>query len=455
MQAYGQQYDIQTGLLNHQSFQVALAKLLRERAPSREVALLWIDVLNLRREFALWGARGTEALVRQVAEALRVAAGADALVGRYSARCFLVAIEAAKLVKGDRRRIQAITDSLSRLRAPGSLTAVETAAGVAFFPSDTESPEDLARFASLAASRASYLKSPSVLAFRSGMNNLLMRDHLLETEMHKALEQNHFSMYYQPKIALTTGRVLGAEALIRWNLPEPNYVTPSEFIPVAERSELIQSIVDFTLRTALKESQRWRNMGLALPLIAVNTSWSNLRREDFVPWVRARLLEIPIAPTRLCLELTESVLFDDEDLFAMRVRQLKAIGVRVAIDDFGTRYTGFNVLKRFQLDTMKIDQCFIHGIDHSRDMRMLCQTIIAMARQLKMRTVAEGVEGLGELEALREIGCDAAQGFLLQRPVPPEEMTTFLREWPERFRHLGFSSVRPVDSEAALAGVPR
>jgi diguanylate cyclase len=377
--------------------------------------------------------------------------GPGALVGRFSARCFLVALEAAKLVKADRRRIQEIADSLSRVRAPGSRNKVETASGVAFSPSDTDSAEDLARFASLAASRAGYLKSSHVLAFRSGMNHHLMRDHLLEMEMHKALEQKHFSVYYQPEIELATGRVLGAEALLRWNHPEPNYVTPSEFIPVAERSELIQGIVEFTLTTALQDAQRWRDMGLGLPLIAVNTSWSNLRREDFAPSVRARMLEIPIAPTKLHLEVTESVLFDDEDLFATRVRQLKAIGARVAIDDFGTRYTGFNVLKRVALDTMKIDRCFIHGIDHSRDMRALCQTIVAMARQLKLRTVAEGVEEPGELDALRQIGCDAAQGFLFQKPIPVDEMTKFLREWPRRYREMGFAAGRELTA-AEVAG---
>jgi diguanylate cyclase len=450
MQAYGQRYDIQTGLLNYFSFQGALAKRIRERAGRREVALIWIDVLNLRREFALWGAKGIEALVAQVAEALRNVSGPDVLVGRYSARCFVVALDAAKLVKSDRRRIQEIVDALGRVRAPGSRNKVETAAGVAFCPTDTDSAEDLARFASLASSRACYLKSSHVLAFRSGMNHHLMRDHVLEMEMHKALEQKHFSVFYQPEIELATGRVLGAEALIRWNHPEPNYVTPSEFIPVAERSELIQGIVEFTLTTALKDAQHWRDLGHALPFIAINTSWSNLRREDFAPSVRARLLEIPIAPTKLHLEVTESVLFDDEDLFATRVRQLKAIGARVAIDDFGTRYTGFNVLKRVSLDTMKIDRCFIHGIEHSRDMRSLCQTIVAMGRQLKLRTVAEGVEEPGELEVLRQIGCDAAQGFLFQKPIPAVEMTKFLREWPQRFRALGFASLNePAPAQAA------
>jgi EAL domain-containing protein (putative c-di-GMP-specific phosphodiesterase class I) len=126
------------------------------------------------------------------------------------------------------------------------------------------------------------------------------------------------------------------------------------------------------------------------------------------------------------------MLFDDEELFTKRVRQLKAMGVRVAIDDFGTRYTGFNVLKDLPLDAMKIDRCFIRGIDRSAKMLALCRTIVAMARQLNLRTVAEGVEEPTELEVLRECGCDAGQGYLFQRPVPAEQMAAFLRQWPER-----------------------
>jgi len=148
--------------------------------------------------------------------------------------------------------------------------------------------------------------------------------------------------------------------------------------------------------------------------------------------------------------MTESLAFEDEELFNVRMQELKSIGVRIAIDDFGTRYTGFNVLKHLPLDTMKIDQCFIRGIDRSAGMRSLCQTIVAMARQLKLHTVAEGIEEPGELEAMRAIGCDAGQGYLFQRPGPADEFEQFLREWPYRKQGFGFDDetltrdVRPL-----------
>jgi EAL domain-containing protein (putative c-di-GMP-specific phosphodiesterase class I)/GGDEF domain-containing protein len=438
MLTYGQRYDTQTGLLNYRAFQDGLKSLLRGRLPGQEFALIWVDVLNLRREFSLWGSKGPEALVRHVADALRTAVNPDVLLGRFSGRCFLIAMPAAKFDRGDKRRIQRVVDALGPMRLFGSEIKPELAAGVAFYPTDTGYVDDLMRFASLAAARAGYTKSSNVLTFNASMNNMIMRDHQLEVEMHRGLDRGQFRVFYQPKVDLATGQVLGAEALMRWNHPEWGPVATAEFIPIAERSRLIQRIFDFSLRTALKDAQRWSHSGFTLPAISVNASAVNISGEDFARSVNDILSEIPIAPTELELEVTESMLLEDEELFSDRVRQLKAIGAHIAIDDFGTRYTGFKMLRELPLNAMKIDRCFIHGIDRSADMRALCETIEAMARQLNLRTVAEGIEEPGELEVMREIGCDAGQGFLFQRPMPAEDFLTFLHDWPERMHTLGF-----------------
>ncbi|MGO9339543.1 MAG: putative bifunctional diguanylate cyclase/phosphodiesterase [Terracidiphilus sp.] len=451
--SYCQRFDIQTGLLNHQAIQPALAAMLRNRAQGGEVALIWIDLMNLRREFSLWGWTGAEALTRRVAGTLRSVVDAGSLLGRVGGRSFLVAMQAAKHDKQSRQRIQAVVDALTPARYRGSETRPEVAAGVAFFPIDTESVEDLVRFASLAAMRAGHVKSRSVIAFHAGMNTMIVRDHAMEVEMRKGLDQGHFSLVYQPKIALDTGEILGAEALIRWQHPEWGAVMPAEFIPIAERSDLIHRIFNLALRTALEQMQYWHSVGLCLPLMAVNASAANVRSDEFARSVRTIMGETPVGETEVELEMTESLAFEDEELFAQRLRQLKAIGVRIAIDDFGTRYTGFNVLKHLPLDTMKIDRCFIRGIHHSPGMRSLCHTIVAMARQLNLRTVAEGIEEQGELEMMREIGCDAGQGYLFQRPVPAEEFAEFLREWPYRRHGFGFANRRHMQEHDPLCGI--
>ncbi len=425
-------YDSQTGVLNYEPFHESLAAMLRNRMPDREVSVLWIEILNLRREYALHGAKRSASLIRRVAGILRSVADSGTLVGRFGDGCFLVALEAAKEGKRARQQIQEIARALVPATKPGAHGQLEVAAGVAFCPCNTESPEDLVRFASLAASKAAYTRNAPALAYRASMNHQIIREQMLEAEMGKSLDRGEFYQVYQPKVALANGYVMGAEALIRWDHPQLGSIAPGEFVPIAERSHLIHRILDFSLRTALKDAQRWRNQNLDLPSIAVNASAASLRRDDFVRNVRAALAEFPIAPTKLEIELTESMVFDDEELFARRVRQLKAMGVHVTIDDFGTRYTGFNMLKELPLDAMKIDRCFVHGIDRSAKMQALCRTMVAMARQLNLHTVAEGVEEPAELGVLQECGCDAGQGHLFQRPVQAADMAAFLRQWPER-----------------------
>ena len=443
---YGQRFDFQTKLMNQQAFQGALTELLRNRRADREIALVWIDVLNLRREFARWGSKGVDALVAHIADSLRSAVEPDTLLGRFGARCFLVAMPASKSDAADGARIQMIVDALEPMRVLGTEIRPEVAAGVAYYPSDSVSAEDLIRYASLAASRAGGMKTATVMSFDAAMNSIVMRDHQLEVEIRKGLDQNEFRVHYQPKIDLQTGDITGAEALMRWDHPEWGPVPQSEFIPIAERSDLIDRIFDFALRTAMWDAQKWRDCGVPLPGIAVNVSPANLRRDDFIQTVDAIQKQFPIVPTRLELEVTESMLLEDEELFSNRLHQMRAAGIRVAIDDFGTRYTGFNMLHRLPLTTMKMDHCFVQGVDRSQEMRALCRTIAAMARQLKLRTVAEGIETAGEFKVMREIGCEAGQGYFFQRPIPADEFAAFMADWPERKREFGFVETHQLAS---------
>ncbi len=248
MLSYGYRHDPQTGLLNRQGFQGSLGELLQQQEEGDEVALIWIDLIILRREFFLWGWDGIDALVGHVASTLQDVVGSDALLGRCTGHSFQIAVPAAKFDREARNRIQSMIDALSPLLVRGTEIKLETAAGVAFFPSDTESAEELVRFASMAAMRGRVLKSNAVLAFQAGMNSLIVRDHQLEVEMTKGFDRGLVSLVYQPKIDLNSGMVLGVEALLRWKHPEWGVVAPSEFIPIAERSDLIQRVFDFSLR---------------------------------------------------------------------------------------------------------------------------------------------------------------------------------------------------------------
>ena len=264
------------------------------------------------------------------------------------------------------------------------------------------------------------------------MNEALLLERSIEKDLRLALRDNQMSLAYQPQIDLMTGNVLGVEALTRWTHPLRGLVSPAQFIAVAEQSDLIDEIFTHSLRKMLSDARGWRDAGLELPLIAVNASAANVRHHNFVSIVREALAAQPLGTTQLEIEVTESLLMDDEGLFVERLRELRKIGVKVSMDDFGTRYTGFNALKGLPLNSMKIDRCFVHGVDRSTQAQSLFRTIVTMARHLKLATVAEGVEDIGELRALRKIGCQAGQGYLFQRPVPSEQFMRFMHEWPER-----------------------
>ena len=412
---------------------------------SHPVALVWIDLLNIRRAFFCCGWNGAVDLARRVTTMLHEAVDPEALFGIIGGDSFLVAMKAAKNCRQSRQRIQSLVDVLAAGNKHDLAMRPETAAGVAFFREDTDSIEELYRFASLAAGRAAYLKSKTVVAFQQEMNSEIERSYLLEVEMRKCLRSTQFSIYYQPKVDLFSGEILGAEALIRWKHPQLGTITPTEFIPIAEHSDLIHQIFDFGLRTALADRRRWQQQGLEVPLIALNASAANVRSAGFVRLIQRTLAAMEADPNTFELEITESLAIEDEALFRKRLRQLRAIGVRVAIDDFGTRYTGFDLLKGLPLNVMKVDRCFISGMDRSPDMQALCRTIVAMAKQLKLNTVAEGIEELGELRAVREAGCDAGQGFLFQRPVPAEEFTRFLKSWPTQRKKFGFGQSAPQE----------
>jgi EAL domain-containing protein (putative c-di-GMP-specific phosphodiesterase class I)/GGDEF domain-containing protein len=437
--AQSHRYDFQTGFLNYKPFEEALTSLLRNRLPNQQFVLMWIEVLNLRQEYLLRGAVGSDAMLRRLSESLRDAVDGSTLLGRFNGSALLAAMPAAKYSAGDRYQIQTVVNALKPAIAAAGDIRPAIVAGAAFYPADTESPADLIRFAGLAASRADSVKSSALIPFHPEMNDLVLRGYQMELDMRKGLEEGQFTTFYQPKIDLKTGRVLGAEAMMRWNHPGWGPVSPAEFIPIAERSRLIHRIFEHSLRDSLESARRWRDMGLQLPTISVNVSVANVRKEDFVRNVRTMLAEIPIAPTELELEGTESMLVEDEDLFDVRLRQLRSAGVCIAIDDFGTRSTSFNVLKHLPLSAMKIDRCFVHGIQRSENLRTLCRTIVSMARSLNLHTVAEGIEDPDEFDILRQIGCDAGQGFLFQRPIPEEEFTTFLRRWPARMHDFDFT----------------
>lgn len=431
--------DPVTGLPDADSFQTGLSRMLSEAAQENAgVALLWIDLTNERREYSIGGESASRRLLCTLADALRPAIQEGELICRISDYSFVLAL---KRQSGLELRLELILEAAAHRQIRGLERKPEIASGVAYFPEHARNPDELIRLACLAAGSALRTRSHGAILFRPAMNEALLCERLLEKDLRSALGENQVSVAYQPQIDLSTGNILGVEVLMRWNHPTRGFVPPSQFIPLAEQSDLIDEIFLYSLRKLLADVTSWRARGVVLPLIAINASAANIRHDQFVELVARELMRYPLGSTQLEIEVTESLLMDDEELFLERLRALRAIGVHVSLDDFGTRYTGFNALKGLPLHAMKIDRCFVEGVHRSAQAQSLFRTIVTMASHLELATVAEGIEELDELRALQKIGCHAGQGYLFQRPVPADEFLRFLEEWPQRKLSPRFASI--------------
>ncbi|MBK7645579.1 MAG: EAL domain-containing protein [Planctomycetes bacterium] len=299
--------------------------------------------------------------------------------------------------------------------------------GLAVSSADGERPEALLQAAQSAERLARAEERGGVRFHTQAMNTTAMERLTLETSLRAALEQRQLSLHYQPKIDIQSGAITGFEALARWKHPELGMVSPGQFIPVAEETGLIVELSEFVLEEACREAKRWRDEGLPRVRVAVNISGVHFRAGNLEDLVRDTLQRTGLDADALELELTESVLLQKTDTAVARLRSLKAMGVHLSIDDFGTGYSSLSYLKRFPVDTLKIDQSFIREVTTDPEDAAITTSIILMGKSLKLKIVAEGVETESQLQFLRVLECDEVQGFLFGRPMPQEEARALLR----------------------------
>jgi diguanylate cyclase (GGDEF)-like protein/PAS domain S-box-containing protein len=298
---------------------------------------------------------------------------------------------------------------------------ITTSIGLSVYPDDGLDAETIIKNADTAMYQAKENGRHGYQFFEPAMNVRAVERQSIEESLRRALERREFQLHYQPKVDLRTGKITGAEALVRWNHPLRGSVPPSQFIPVAEDCGLILPIGNWVLREACRQTRAWLDAGLELTTMAVNISAVELRNERFVDVVLGVLDDTGLDPCRLELELTESVLMKHVESTELILNRLRARGVQLAVDDFGTGYSSLSYLRKFSIDTLKIDQSFVRQITTGPEETTIVAAVISMGRSLKLRVVAEGVETEAELAFLRAQQCDEAQGYYFSRPVTPEQ----------------------------------
>lgn len=300
--------------------------------------------------------------------------------------------------------------------------------GIALYPKDAEHASALLRNADVAMYRAKDLGRNSMQFYTPALNATTLARLELDTALRRALERDEFILYYQPKVELQHGQVIGAEALIRWRHPLLGMVSPGDFIPLAEETGLIGAIGEWVLDHAVAQIKTWQSEGLPNICLAVNLSARQFQQENLAKVVAQALRLHDVDAQYLELEVTESAVMQDPEKTVASLRELKRIGVRLALDDFGTGYSSLNYLKRFPIDTLKIDQSFVRDITTDPDDAAIALTIISLAHSLRRRVVAEGVETEAQLSILRRHRCDEMQGFYFSRPLPADAFASLMRE---------------------------
>ncbi|WP_051321528.1 putative bifunctional diguanylate cyclase/phosphodiesterase [Chrysiogenes arsenatis] len=304
---------------------------------------------------------------------------------------------------------------------------VSASTGVAIFPNDSREPEQLLRNADLAMARSKKLGGNMLTFYSPEMNQRIFETLELENGIRHALQREEFRLYYQPKVDIKSGKIIGCEALLRWEHSKRGLISPLEFIPLAEETGLIVPLGSWVINEAMRQGQLWQQQGLPPIDIAINISPRQFRQGNLLNIMKEGIRRSGIDPCRLELEITESVIMDEPEKACHTMRELKQLGIRLSLDDFGTGYSSFNYLRKLPVDALKIDKSFINDVTTDSSGASIVASIIGIAKNLGLQAVAEGVEHFDQLYFLVGCECDSYQGFLFSKPIPADEFTTLLK----------------------------
>jgi len=422
------EHDFLTGLPNRMLLNDRISQAIASaRRHTKQVAVLFLDLDGFKHINDSLGHPVGDRLLQSIAKRLVSSVRGADTVSRQGGDEFVVLLP--DLQRPEDAAVMAVR-ILRDVAAPHLIDLhdlyVTTSIGVSVFPDDGADAETLIKNADTAMYQAKENGRQSVQFFKPAMNARAVERQSIEESLRRALERREFTLHYQPKINIRTGAITGAEALIRWTHPSRGPIAPAVFIPIAEDSGLILPIGRWVMSRACEQARAWVEEGLRPTTMAVNVSALEFRDEDFLPNLFLILKESRLSPRALEIELTESVLMKQVVSASLILQTLRTSGVHVAIDDFGTGYSSLSYLRKLPIDTLKIDQSFVGQIVSGDDNAAIVTAVISMARSLKLRVVAEGVETFEMLEFLHAHQCEEAQGYYFSRPVPAEQFAKLL-----------------------------
>lgn len=422
-------YDAVTRLPNRYLLMDRLDQAL-ERAPrsGRRLALVMIGLNRFKQINETLGHQTGDVVLRTVADRLGMSLRGHDTVARLRGDTFCCLLTDLAQDHDAHLVISRLLESFATsFEVDGHELFITAKVGISVYPVDGTDPEDLAQKAETAMNRSKELADNSYQFYTPEMHANSVERLRLETELRKAVSRDEFVVYYQPKIETATGRVVGAEALVRWRHRELGMISPADFIPIAEETGLIVPIGNWVMNHVCQQLRQWRDVGQPVVQVAVNLSAHQFRQPDLVDKVVEALDTHGIPPELLELELTESAVMHHAEATIETLMQLHEQGVRLAIDDFGTGYSSLSYLKKFPLDKLKIDRSFVMDIDTNPASAEIVGAIVAMGHSLNLEIVAEGVENDAQLDVLKGLKCDEIQGFYYSRPIPAETFASILR----------------------------